>query len=85
MAPGTGVRTVYKRQLETTLEAEGQEAHDRMVEELAEEWARESEPWEAAMHAILDDVIDPRTTRRVIADGIDYAWGSGPRVSGQRH
>jgi acetyl-CoA carboxylase carboxyltransferase component len=84
MAPATGVRTVYKRQLDETLGEQGQEAHDRMVEELAEEWARESEPWEAAAHVYLDDVIDPRSTRTVIATGIEFAWGSGRRVSSQR-
>jgi acetyl-CoA carboxylase carboxyltransferase component len=81
MAPATGVRTVYRRQLEESLEAEGQEAHDRLVARLAEDWARESEPWEAAAHAYLDDVIDPRRTREAVALGIDFAWGSGPRVS----
>jgi acetyl-CoA carboxylase carboxyltransferase component len=84
MAPATGVRTVYRRTLEETLEAEGREAHDRLVAELAEEWARESEPWEAAAHAYIDDVIDPRTTREAVARGIDFAWGSGPRVSNTR-
>jgi acetyl-CoA carboxylase carboxyltransferase component len=84
MAPATGVRTVYRRTLEETLEAEGREAHDRLVAELAEEWARESEPWEAAAHAYIDDVIDPRTTREAVARGIDFAWGSGPRVSKAR-
>jgi len=81
MAPATGVRTVYRRQLEETLAAEGQEAHDRLVARLAEEWTRESEPWEAAAHAYLDDVIDPRRTREAVALGIDFAWGSGPHVT----
>jgi acetyl-CoA carboxylase carboxyltransferase component len=84
MAPSTGVRTVYKRRLEETLEQEGQEAHDALVEELSEEWARESEPWEAAAHVFVDDVIDPRTTRRALIDGIDFAWGTAPRISSQR-
>jgi acetyl-CoA carboxylase carboxyltransferase component len=84
MAPSTGVRTVYKRRLEETLEQDGQEAHDRLVEELSEEWARESAPWEAAAHVFLDDVIDPRTTRRALIDGIDFAWGTAPHISSQR-
>jgi acetyl-CoA carboxylase carboxyltransferase component len=84
MAPATGVRTVYRRQLEEVLEDEGREAHDRMVAELAEEWARESEPWEAAAHAYIDDVIDPRITREAVRAGIEFAWGSGPRVSKAR-
>jgi acetyl-CoA carboxylase carboxyltransferase component len=81
MAPETGVRTVYRRRLEETLEREGEEAHRRLVEELEREWAAESEPWEAAANIILDDVVDPRRTRETIASGIDYAWGSGPRVT----
>jgi acetyl-CoA carboxylase carboxyltransferase component len=81
MAPGTGVRLVYKRRLEQVREAEGQEAHDRLVDELQEDWMHESEPWEAAMHVYLDDVIDPRRTREAVATGIDFAWGSGPRVT----
>ncbi len=85
MAPATGVRTVYKRRLDETLAADGREAHDRLVEELSEEWARESEPWEAAANFYLDDVIDPRRTREALARGIDFAWGSGARVgSGRR-
>jgi acetyl-CoA carboxylase carboxyltransferase component len=84
MAAATGVRTVHRRRLEETLAAEGQDAHDRLVAELAEEWARESEPWEAAAHAYIDDVIDPRTTRQALALGIEFAWGSGPRVSKAR-
>lgn len=84
MAPSTGVRTVHRRRLEATLEREGKEAHDRLVEELAAEWARESEPWEAAAHFYIDDVIDPRRTREAVATGIDFAWGSGPRVGATR-
>lgn len=84
MAAGTGVRTVHKRRLEETLESEGQEAHDRLVAELGEAWAHESEPWEAAANFYLDDVIDPRRTREALAAGIDFAWGSGPRVSTHR-
>jgi propionyl-CoA carboxylase beta chain len=81
MAPETGVRTVYRRRLESVLEDDGQEAHDALVSELETEWAAESEPWEAARNVILDDVIDPRRTRETIAEGIEFAWGSAPRVT----
>jgi acetyl-CoA carboxylase carboxyltransferase component len=84
MAASTGVRTVYKRRLEETLEQEGKEAHDRLIDALSEEWARESEPWEAAANIFLDDVIDPRETRRALIEGIDFSWGTGPRISSQR-
>ncbi|MBM3676626.1 MAG: acyl-CoA carboxylase subunit beta [Actinobacteria bacterium] len=84
MAPGTGVRLVYKRRLEQVLAEEGKEAHDALVEELQTDWMHESEPWEAAMHTFLDDVIDPRRTREALIAGIDFAWGSGPRISSKR-
>ena len=63
------------------LAADGQEAHDALAAELEAEWSTRSEPWEAAANIILDDVIDPRQTREIVADGIEYAWGSGPRVT----
>ena len=81
MAPETGVRTVYRRRLDSLLEQDGQDAHDALVSELEAEWAAESEPWEAARNVILDDVIDPRRTRETIKAGIEFAWGSGPRVT----
>jgi len=81
MAPETGVRTVYRRRLDAVLEEDGPDAHDALLSELEAEWANESEPWEAARNVILDDVIDPRRTRAMIRAGIEFAWGSGPRVS----
>ncbi|MHB1860097.1 MAG: acyl-CoA carboxylase subunit beta [Solirubrobacteraceae bacterium] len=82
MAPETGVRTVYRRRLEALAQESGLAARDALAAELEAEWAAESEPWEAAARIILDDVIDPRDTRTVLIDGIDFAWGSRPRVSG---
>jgi len=84
MAPATGVQVVYKRSLEATLANEGADAHAALIEQLSEDWARESEPWEAAKHLYLDDVIDPRETREKVARGINLAWGSGPRVGSLR-
>ena len=70
MAPGTGVRTVYRRSLEETLEAEEPRGRARRAGRRAGRgWAAESEPWEAAAHVYIDDVIDPRTTREAVATG----------------
>ena len=80
MAPETGVRTVYRRRLDEILAREGEEAHAALVAELQSEWVHESEPWEAAKHLFVDDVIDPRTTREALIAAIDFAWGNGPRV-----
>jgi len=81
MAPDTGIRTVYKRRLEAVLADEGQEAHDALAAELEGEWEAEAEPWEAAANIILDDVIEPETTRDKIAAGIEFAWPAGERVT----
>jgi acetyl-CoA carboxylase carboxyltransferase component len=81
MAPDTGVRTVYRRRLDAIAAEQGPEARDAAAAELEAEWAAESQPWEAAANIILDDVIDPRETRDVISTGIEFAWGSRPRVT----
>jgi acetyl-CoA carboxylase carboxyltransferase component len=81
MAPQTGVRTVYRRRLERVLDEEGPAAHDALVASLEAEWAAESAPWEAAANIILDDVISPTDTRATISMSIEYAWGSGARVT----
>jgi len=81
MAPETGVRTVHRRKLEQARTEEGEEAYAQLLGGLVEEWAAESQPWEAAANIILDDIIEPASTRRKIVDGIDYAWGSRVRVT----
>jgi acetyl-CoA carboxylase carboxyltransferase component len=73
MAPETGIRTIHRRRLEKVLAEEGPAAHAALVEELTAEWISEAEPWEAAAHLSLDDVIEPADTRRVIATSIDIA------------
>lgn len=78
MAPETGVRTVHRRRLE-----EAGDGRDALLAELAAEWANESEPWEAAARMYVDDVIDPRETRATIVAGIEWTWGSRPRVTGR--
>jgi acetyl-CoA carboxylase carboxyltransferase component len=80
MAPDTGVRTVYRRKLQAVLDAEGPEAHDRLLDELTQAWTLESEPWEAAANLSLDDIIEPAQTRQVIARSLELAWGMRPRA-----
>jgi methylmalonyl-CoA decarboxylase subunit alpha len=81
MAPDTGVRTVYRRRLDRLAEREGNAARDTLAAKLEAEWAAESQPWEAAAHIILDDVIAPAETRAKLAEGIEYAWGNRSRVT----
>jgi acetyl-CoA carboxylase carboxyltransferase component len=81
MAPETGIRTVHRRKMEAVVAEQGPEARDALVAELMTDWMAESEPWEAAAHLSLDDVIEPGATRDVIARALELAWGSrGRRV-----
>jgi methylmalonyl-CoA decarboxylase subunit alpha len=81
MAPETGVRTVHRRKLDRVEQEEGPEARAALLAQLEEEWAAESQPWEAAANIILDDIIEPTETRERIITGIDFAWGSRARVT----
>lgn len=81
MAPETGIRTVYRRKLEKVLEDQGRAAHDALVAELHQEWTAVSEPWEAAAHIALDDVIEPAQTRLKLIQALAFAWGQRPRVT----
>lgn len=81
MAPETGVRTVHRRKLDRVEQEEGPEARAALLRQLEEEWAAESQPWEAAANIILDDIIEPTETRERIITGIDFAWGSRARVT----
>lgn len=74
MAPEAGVRTVHRRELEEARAAGGAEAYERRLADLVDEWSQESEPWEAAAHFYLDDIIDPRETRSCIVAGIEFTW-----------
>ncbi|MEE8601425.1 acyl-CoA carboxylase subunit beta [Euzebya tangerina] len=80
MAPDTGIVTVNRRRLEAAEAEGGIEARRALEAELSAYWADESEPWEAAAHTYVDDIIDPRDTRKVILTGIEFGWGDRDRV-----
>lgn len=85
MAPETGVRTVHRRKLDRLFAEEGAAARDKAVAKLQGEWEVESEPWEAAAHLALDDIIEPAETRSTVARALSLAWGSrNPRVVSAR-
>jgi acetyl-CoA carboxylase carboxyltransferase component len=79
MAPEAGIRTVHRRRMEAITAQQGPEARDALVAEMMPDWMTESEPWEAAAHLSLDDVIDPGDTRAVLARALELAWGSRSR------
>ena len=81
MAPETGVRTVHRRRLDALRSEEGDQAADALAAELRRDWESESQPWEAAAHIAIDDVIEPGETRNKLVAALDFAWGvAGSRV-----
>ncbi|GKV64727.1 MULTISPECIES: acyl-CoA carboxylase subunit beta [unclassified Sporosarcina] len=65
--PEVGINVVYGRQLE--------KADDPKEErkKLLENWAFDSSPYKAAASHYLDDVIDPKDTRKFICQSLDFA------------
>lgn len=80
MAPETGVRTIYRRKLDEAFAEGGAKARDELAERLEVEWTAESEPWEAAAHLSIDDVIEPGQTRDILIQALNFAWGDTSRV-----
>ena len=78
MAPETGVRTVHRRNIEKVRSEQGEAAANALVESLRKDWETESEPWEAAAHLAIDDVIEPAATREKISTALEYSWGMRP-------
>jgi len=62
-----GVNVVYGRQLAES------ENPDEDREELLKQWAHHSAPYKAAAKHYIDDVIDPRDTRKFLCKTLDYA------------
>jgi len=69
MGPDGAVNIIHRRTLEAV--PEDQRAAKRL--ELAEEVRRNIDPFVAAGHALVDDVIDPAETRAAIARGLELA------------
>lgn len=79
MAPETGIKTVYRRKLDAVLAEQGRAAYDALTAELYADWTNVSEPWEAAAHLSLDDVIEPSQTREILIKALRFAWGDRPQ------
>ena len=69
MGPDGAVNIIHRR----TLEAVPEEERPQRRLELAEEIRRNIDPFVAAGHALVDDVIDPAETRVAIARGLELA------------
>ena len=73
-----GVNVVYGRQLAQSEDPAGKRA------ELLKQWRYENGPYPAASKHLLDDVIDPRDTRKFLCRTLDYACMKKGSIS-QRH
>ena len=62
-----GVNVVYGRQLATAADPEAER------QRLLKEWHYECSPYKAAGKHLLDDVIDPRDTRRFLCRSLEYS------------
>ncbi|WP_251553663.1 acyl-CoA carboxylase subunit beta [Neobacillus muris] len=65
--PEVGINVVYGRQLE------GVENPKEVRHQLLEKWAFDSSPYKAAAKHLIDDVIDPRETRKFLCRALEYA------------
>jgi acetyl-CoA carboxylase carboxyltransferase component len=70
MGPDGAVNIIHRRTLEA-IDDEQERAAKRL--ELAEEIRANIDPYVAAGHAQVDDVIDPADTRRAIARGLSVS------------
>jgi len=70
MSPEAAANTAFLRRIEAAEDPEAERA--RLIEEMQ----YESAPWRAAARGVLDDVIDPRDTRKYIIDCLDIIRGA---------
>lgn len=67
--PEIGIELVHGRRIADAADPEAER------ERLRQEWVVDSAPWEAAERHELDDVIDPRDTRRWLAQALEVLHG----------
>lgn len=73
--PEVGVNVVYGRKL-ATVENQQEERDD-----LLKQWAFDSSPYKAAEKHLIDDVIDPKDTRKIIAQALDLCCNHNGSIS----
>ncbi|WP_269411685.1 acyl-CoA carboxylase subunit beta [Lentibacillus daqui] len=65
--PEVGVNVVYGRELQTAENAKEKR------QELLKTWGFDSSPYQAAGKYLIDDIIDPRDTRKFLSQTLEYA------------
>ena len=66
-----GVNVVYGRQLAEAVDP------DEERKKLLEQWSFDTAPWKAAAKHLIDDVIDPRDTRKFLSQALEYTCRNG--------
>jgi propionyl-CoA carboxylase beta chain len=80
MGPAPAVNIIYRKEIEAAgdSEARRQELVDEYTERLAN-------PYAAAERGYVDDVIDPRDTRRVLIDGLEMLRTKREQLPQRKH
>lgn len=73
--PEVGINVVFGREIKQAENPEEKEA------ELLSYWGDDSAPYKAAGHHLIDDVIDPRETRKVLCESLEYACHKNGSIS----
>lgn len=76
--PEVGVNVVYHREIQAAADPAAARR------ELLGRWEHDSSPYRAAGEFLIDDVIDPRETRRILCAWLDAAYANGPVTSARR-
>lgn len=72
--PVIGIELVHGSRIAETKDPRGER------ERLRKLWLTETSPWKAAEQHYFDDIIDPRDTRKFIAEALDIARGKRDRL-----
>lgn len=76
--PEVGINVVYGRDLQ-----QSQNAKEERLK-LLESWSFDSSPYKAAGKHLIDDIIDPRDTRRFLSQTLEYACMKNGSMSERR-
>jgi acetyl-CoA carboxylase carboxyltransferase component len=80
MGPEGAVNIVFRKDLEDASEPEAR--REELIEDYRERFAN---PYVAAERGYVDDVIEPRRTRPVLADALDTALTKRERRPPRKH
>ena len=80
MGPQGAVNIIFRKEIETAAEPEARRAE--LIEEYTERFAN---PYNAAERGYVDDVIDPRDTRRVLVRSLDMLRTKREQLPQRKH